>query len=97
MTPRDIDPAVWAAAYAAEYRGQREAARLARADTLTRHAPAIGVDVERCRELADAAVLALHPEGVEPIGKRLARATVHPEAPPPLPEPDNRTRGEWRR
>lgn len=63
MTPRDLDPAMWAAAYAAEYREQREAARLAGADTLTRHAPTIGADVERCRELADAAVLALHPEG----------------------------------
>lgn len=62
MSARDLDPAVWAAAYAAEYRGRHEAGRLAGVDALTRHAPACGIDLDRCREIADAAVLALHPE-----------------------------------
>ena len=105
VNARDLDPAVWAAAYGAAYATQAEAVRLAGAE-----GSAIGVIggivirdaepdkelmtriVERCRQVADDAVLALHPEGLDrrEILDRLARATVHPEAlrpPLPLPEP----------
>lgn len=58
MSARDLDPAVWAAAYGTTYATQAEAVRLAGAE-----GNAFGINVERCRQVADDAVLSLHPEG----------------------------------
>ena len=114
LTLRDVDPAVWAAAFAAaydrEFAVEYDVADIAISFSSRREDVALErIDVQACRRRADAAVLALHPEGVaglerrmreaealargegrEPIGDRLARATVHPEAlrpPMSLPEP----------
>ena len=102
MSARELDPAVWAAAYGTTYAMQAEAVRLAGAE-----GNAFGINVERCRQVADDAVLSLHPEGLDGESQRraevlrasqerqaaierMARASVHPEAlraPLPLPEP----------
>jgi hypothetical protein len=60
LSPRERDPLVWAAAYAAEYRGQAEAVRLAVGPDGGE--VGFGIDVERCTRVADAAALAARPE-----------------------------------
>ena len=87
MSARELDPAVWAAVYGTTYAQQAEAVRLAGAE-----GNAFGINVERCSQVADDAVLSLHPlgfDGRHEILDRIARATVHPEAlRPPLPLPE---------
>jgi len=63
-TPRERDPIVWAAAYAAEVHGQTRDIALAldgTPDDRVRRA-AQAFDVERCKVVADAAVMALRVE-----------------------------------
>lgn len=65
MTPRERDPQVWAAAYS-DFFNRALAAAYSAADggPDERMAAAIAaVDVERCKLVADAAVMALHPDG----------------------------------
>lgn len=64
MTPRERDPQVWAAAYS-DFFNRALAAAYSAADggPDERMAAAIAaVDVERCKLVADAAVMALHPD-----------------------------------
>lgn len=63
---RDQDPAVWAAAFAAEYRAQAEAIRAATDIEMSEHAPRAGINMDRCVTLANAAVRALHPASEPP-------------------------------
>lgn len=63
QTPRERDPAVWAAAYGAAYGSHAEDAYRACGDGPERVAFAVdSVDAARCRAFADAAVMALHGE-----------------------------------
>lgn len=63
MTPRERDPLVWAATYGAAYAAAyHEGFSIAEGAREERAAQALTfIDVDRCKTIADAAVMALHP------------------------------------
>ncbi len=66
MTPRERDPQVWAATYGTCFvTGHRDAFDETDGGTPEDRTMAAldGVDVDRCKMVADAAVMALHPNG----------------------------------